>query len=538
MIKNVFIPECIGSYYLFGKNIIGIDIGKTQIQAAKVRYRGRERTVLACDQESLEAQSTTPYQERTVAAINTLLDRMGKYDALYTSMSGSMAVFKELKLPFVEYEKIKLVIAYEVEPLLPFALGDAVIDFIITNVYKEEKSADILVAALQKSSIREHLSLFPENRQPTVITLDVFDLYSYYKSIPSYAAPTHGVAILDLGVQSTRVLYIHNGQLRVIRTLPKGLSTVAKSISEKISIPMTESLESLIRFGLERSDLPAYKGAVVDAFKSFWADIAFTFTSLQTQFKQYSVEEMILVGNNAAVNGLCSLAEGIIPIPCSIFDPHAIEQGGIVKIKDKNVSIINTISMATALHLPPADGCNFRKQEFKITSQRQLIQQVASMITCTVLLFSIFVGYSVMRRRAYAHEAEKSTAEVLRALKEQFAKEFEREKNVKNLDDALYVAEREIGREKETWFVFSGKTRMSFLHYLLELTNRIDKKSLGFSIEELNIGDGIITLKAQVKNHEALKILERELRRSPLFSYIEPQDNPKFTMKIVLATEM
>ncbi len=535
MIKNVFIPECIGHYYLFGKSVIGIDIGKTQIQAAKVRYRGNERIVMACDQESLEANATAPYQERTMQAIATLLGRMGKYDALYTSMSGSLAVFKEIKLPFVDYEKIKLVFAYEVEPLLPFSLADAVIDFIITNVYKEEKSADILVAALQKSAVVEHLSLFPENHQPQVITLDVFDLYSYYKTIPAYAANMQGVAVLDLGIQSTRLLYIHNGQLRVIRTLPKGLSTIAKVISEKISIPLTEALESLIRFGLERSDVPAYKEAVVEAFKSFWSDIAFTFTSLQTQFKQYSVQEMILVGNSSAVHGLCSLAEGIIPIPCSIFDPHAIEQGGQVKIKDKNVTIVNTISMATALHLPPADVCNFRKQEFQITSNKLLIQQLASMVVCTIALMSIFISYSVIKKRAYAHEATQSTAEVLSALKAQFPKELEREKN---LDDALYAAERAIGKEKETWFVFSGKTRMSFLHYLLELTNRIDKKSVGFSIEELSIAEGVITLKAQVKNHEALKIFERELRRSSLFSYVEPQDNPKFTMKIILATEL
>ncbi|MGB8367126.1 MAG: hypothetical protein WCD44_02095, partial [Candidatus Babeliales bacterium] len=114
-------------------------------------------------------------------------------------------------------------------------------------------------------------------------------------------------------------------------------------------------------------------------------------------------------------------------------------------------------------------------------------------------------------------------------------KQFKIPREEDDLEEVISIARDEVAQEQETWFAFSGRARSSFLQYLLDLTSNIDRKSLDFSIDSLTIGDGELTLKAKVRDHEALKLLERELRQSKLFSYVEPQDNPNFTMKILLA---
>ena len=53
-----------------------------------------------------------------------------------------------------------MVVNFEVEPLLPFATDDAVIDFIITKQNVAEKSSELLVTAVQKQYITQHLQLF------------------------------------------------------------------------------------------------------------------------------------------------------------------------------------------------------------------------------------------------------------------------------------------------------------------------------------------------------------------------------------------
>jgi hypothetical protein len=77
--------------------------------------------------------------------------------------------------------------------------------------------------------------------------------------------------------------------------------------------------------------------------------------------------------------------------------------------------------------------------------------------------------------------------------------------------------------------------RPSFLTYLLELTSKIDKKDLGFTIDKLTITESTIMMTAHVRDHTALALLEKELRQSKLFAHVEGQQNPDFTMKIKLA---
>ncbi|MEP6804192.1 MAG: hypothetical protein ABI892_06705, partial [Flavobacterium sp.] len=65
-------------------------------------------------------------------------------------------------------------------------------------------------------------------------------------------------------------------------------------------------------------------------------------------------------------------------------------------------------------------------------------------------------------------------------------------------------------------------------------TTKIDRKTLGFVIDQIVIAEGELTLKAQVREHEALKILRRELKQSKLFKDVEEVENTPFTMKIQL----
>src|SRR5579872_1443288 len=237
MIKNLFIPEKIGTHYLFPKRIVGIDVGKTHVNATQLYLKGKQITVEKLIEIPLETGNGSSYEERASAAIKTALAQVDRYDALHTSLPSSLVVFKELKLPFIGRDKIAMVVEFEVEPLLPFSLADAVVDFIVTREHADEKSTEILVAAVQKLYIAQHLQLFVDaGANPDVILVDLFALYSIYLQIPSYSSFKGDVALIDLGSQTTRLAYIQKGQLRFIRSIPKGVTQITKSISELLNI--------------------------------------------------------------------------------------------------------------------------------------------------------------------------------------------------------------------------------------------------------------------------------------------------------------
>src|SRR5579872_7214957 len=225
MIKDILIPKKFGNYFIFSEQIIGIDIGRTQINAAQIRVSGFTVTIERCWQEPLETNKK-PYDERVVACLKTLLEKINPHSNIHTAISSSQVVFKTLKLPFTNHQKLKMVIPFEVEPLLPFSLQDAIIDFIITKQNVAEGTSEILVAAVQKQHIAHHLSLFQAaGIEPTVITVDMFALYGLYTQIPSYENQQGTTVIIDLGAQSTRIAAIHSQQLSMVRSLPQGLSS-------------------------------------------------------------------------------------------------------------------------------------------------------------------------------------------------------------------------------------------------------------------------------------------------------------------------
>ena len=161
-----------------------------------------------------------------------------------------------------------------------------------------------------------------------------------------------------------------------------------------------------------------------------------------------------------------------------------------------------------------------------------MLKQLIVLIVLTLGFFTILITHYTIQTSQLKKEIRTSENEALVALTSTF-KVLEDEKN---LNDAIDEAEKEVEEQKKRWFAFSHQSRASFLQYLLELASKIDKKSLDFNIEQVTIAEGILTLKASVRDHDALKVLERELAQSKLFSSIEPQDNPQFTMRITLAT--
>ncbi|MFX0075659.1 MAG: hypothetical protein ACFE96_09465, partial [Candidatus Hermodarchaeota archaeon] len=84
--------------------------------------------------------------------------------------------------------------------------------------------------------------------RPEVVTVDLFALYGLYCRIPSYMQLEGDVALIDLGLSATRIAYIIDGKLSFIRTVPKGISVVAKMVGNQIGISPSDAIERIMRF--------------------------------------------------------------------------------------------------------------------------------------------------------------------------------------------------------------------------------------------------------------------------------------------------
>jgi type IV pilus assembly protein PilM len=545
MIRELFLPDKINNYYLFSKRIIGLDIGKTHISATLVVAKGKQTTIEKYVEEKIELGVTTNYVERATKTLQLVMAQFDSYDEIRVALSSSIAIFKEIKLPFLSHEKIKMVVNYEIEPLLPFSLNDAVVDFIVTKQFPQEASSQVLVAAVQNQHIAAALEICAgAGISPDVLTIDLFALYSLYKNIPTYTSLQGNIVLIDLGIQATRIAYIQQGQLRFIRTLGKGTYHIAKEVSEALAMQPNETMEYIIRYGLEKSTNQQYLQAITQSLTSFWQEIQFTLQSFLIQgTAQEKISQIVLLGGGSEIKKIAEFASSQLNIPCELMHITDVLQNHSITVKNKiALPSSSIISLATAIPSEVTEQFNLRQGEFTSAKEGILDKQMLVAAGLCLLLLGTLGTHIFLQIRAFRNSAIASQNEAVQALKERsnFAaplqdglRNIKKEKEI--LNTAISIAQDEVKKQEETWFAFAGPARATMLKYLLELSKRIDKDSLGFDIQSLQIGNGVMTLKASVKNHEALRILEKELKESKLFTYVSSPEETTFTMKITLA---
>jgi len=532
MIRNSILPEKINSYYLFSKRIVGFDINRTHVIATQLLLNGSKIMVEKYLEEKIEIGAAEP-QERIAHAIKNVMYQIPRYNEVRTAISNSVVVFKELRLPFTSYEKIKMAVAFEVDPLLPFSAQDAVIDFIITKIHKQEESADILVAAVQKQHIAAQLQLFEAaGINPNIITVDLFALYGLYKRIPNYKKEINDVVLLDLGSQTTGIGYIQDHQLRYIRSLPKGISSIAKTVGKELSLQPGQAIGQIIRYGIHKEDDPNYTTAVSNAIKQFWKDIQFTLSSFSQDSDTDKKQKVILLGMATDIKGLQVFLQDELSIICETFDVTSFEQDPAVTIKTKNpIKSTDIMSLSIALPSSETEYFNFRQNEFAPEATSMLLKQLITASTLLILLFGSLIAFMALQIHNFKSEAQSLEEETVNEIKERFTKIDD---NEDRLEDVIEAARKQIKDQERVLSAFLHSPSSSILGYLFELTNRLDSKRLGLVVDQLTIAEDKIRLKAQVRDYEALKILEYDLAQSPLFKHIEPQEDPDFTMEITL----
>lgn len=531
LIKNIFVPEQWKGVYLFGKRILGFDIGKTHVNAAQVYLRGKSIIIEKTFEQPIETTSGLDYDERATAAIAKIFQSADACDAVYSALSSSQVIFKELKLPFTTREQIALVINYEIEPLLPFALADAVVDFTITKVIPEEKSSEVLVVATQKQYVAQHKSLFDAAKAPLdVLTVDMIALYGLYIKIPAYSTLKGGIVLIELDTQITRMAYIYDGQLRFIRSLPKGLFDQAKIVGEKLNISTAQALEDMVRFGFENQHSPERTSLLQEVGAQFWQEIAFSLRSFTLQSATHeAIQRIVLVGQSTLIKGIAPFITQQLNITTELFDLEKAFENKILSNDHKN-TILASQTMSIAVAAGFAGELNLLQQEFETSDKNILLKQLTTAAIIFIFLMGMLIAFTFLQTRKLRNELEESQQEVSVALQDRFPELADASGN---LDNMISDAETALNDE-EKLFEFATAARSSFLKYLLELTNKIDKKSLDLEVERITIGENTITFKGQVRDYDALIALEREIRQSKLFRLEKPEDNPQFNLVITI----
>ncbi|OQA35711.1 MAG: Competence protein A [Candidatus Dependentiae bacterium ADurb.Bin331] len=524
---EIFIPKRIKNYYVLPQRILGFDINKTAVHAAQILCSGAQIVIEKLMHEPIDTDASRSYNERVAQAISALVKRADRPDIIRTSLNSSAIVFKEVTFPFTDSDKIKMVTPFEIEASLPFNLSQAVVDVLITQAQIEEKKATVLAAAAQKTSVQEQLAYFEAAGVPVqAVTIDVFDLYGFYSMIPESDAPG-SVVLIDIGYYMTRILLLIDGKLKLVRTVPKGVITIAKNLGNLLSLTTSQSLEEFIRFGFEKHDGPDYYKAVSQACSDFWQTVQFTLQSFGTGIPSGKIDRVLMLGSGSEIAGMRQYAANFLQLDVVVFDPQTILKNKSITIRQgQRIEQSSILSLATAFSTALTSEINLRQGELEVPTTMQFAQQLITAIVLAALIIGSLFGYTWWQKRKITKSVMSSEREMVTVINNLQLSDS------RTLDEALADAERKVNREEELWFAFSRQTRFSFLKALQDLSSAIDRQGVGLKLRRLVITPNYLTLEGEVKDFNGLKVLERELRDSNMFILVPALQELKINEKL------
>lgn len=147
--------------------------------------------------------------------------------------------FRNLQIPFRENKKIKQVLPFELEPVLPFPIEDLEIEFQIVSPSESTGRTRIFAAAAEKETLNTlKAALKPHGVEPHTITIRGWALAANISRMPQ--APDQFVVIDIDGPRMTGIA-VHQGQICMMRAMqahgnrPRALATGVRQLEAAVA---------------------------------------------------------------------------------------------------------------------------------------------------------------------------------------------------------------------------------------------------------------------------------------------------------------
>ncbi|MEI7580179.1 MAG: type II secretion system protein GspL [bacterium] len=468
VLRSLFFPSHLKGKPLFALQKVAIHIEQTMVQVAHIKDTRSTSIITSLEEYQINPGDNRTYTQRLTATLKKIAPKIEKNAEVIVTFPSSKVVIKELTLPFLDAEKIRMVIEYEIEAIIPFKLDNALIDFIIISQSEVKESSTILVVAAQKEEVKRVLDqLAKADIQAHSITLDLFSSLSLFNQLPAYNKLKHAYALIDIGPQSTRMILINNQVMVATRTLTKGSDTPLKHTDEiEVSIDTTDHLAKL------------------------FAEIAFTLNSFEIkQVKGGDIEKLFCISSPEVYEKFEQYAVKSIHIPCETLATEQIMSNpaiqSTVTLPPQTWQTYSRV-LGAALLKPLFESFTLRRKELEISPLPYITRNLitaGSIIFCICALLGAHIYFQIQEEMDLIMTLENKEMKRLRSALPSDSPGAKK----RNLKALAKEVETHIQEQEEIWSTFAAQ-RLRPLEILQELTALFNKKKFDIDIEHIHIG--------------------------------------------------
>ena len=216
---------------------LGIDIGTTSIKAAVIRTAYRKLTLEGIAEVRVEQDRAAAIREAAQKALGA-----GSADAVATSLPGTKATLRTVRIPESALRQLADVLPFELEAQLPFDLSDAVLDYRQLSAGANEEGVPILAAVARVEDAKERIEAVKAalGVEPERLGVGAFPL-AQLAPFASLLGEAPVAALLDLGTRTSDLLFLQRGEPVFSRTLSlgtEGLPAGAAKLAREIRLSL------------------------------------------------------------------------------------------------------------------------------------------------------------------------------------------------------------------------------------------------------------------------------------------------------------
>jgi len=456
--------------------IWGLDIGSTGIKAVEVTRTLRGFRVSNHGLFPLPGKEKGDLRGEILQALRQVLPKLeDRGEGLVYSFPSRQTMVHRIPLPFADRKKNRQVVKYEVEPLLPFAADQVIVDFYSPGKNSGEERT--LVFAVRKGDLGEHLALLKEaGLDPESVVPEALALFSLVRALGKTSAGSG--ALLDLGDEKATVILWQNDRLVLARSIPLAGSALSRAEAHDLSRLAEEVRRTFLSAGYGPENRP--------------------------------VEKVFLTGGNSLNPGVEKKLGDLLPASVS-----CLEMGEMSGDVPKEIRPALAAALGAALGGAAGEEVNLRREEFASSQKAQRARGRMKILVCYASILAVlgvaafFLNYSLKERRYQDLRAE-IRKEFTQALPE-----------VKRVVNEIQQMKARVQEERAKLAALGGGGGSgSPLEILRELSMMVEP-SMKVRVTELIVDPETVEVNGEADSFDTVNQLKSRLDRSARFKEVQ-----------------
>ena len=342
------------------KSLVGLDIGSSAVKAVELRQAASGYKVAAIGSEPVPPHCIVDgaiVDSGAVADVIRQVFEKNNFKAteVVGSLSGNAVIVKKIVLPQMTEEELAEAIYWEAEQYIPFDIQDVNLDYHMLAAGPDDADRDtmaVLLVAAKKEKIADYTGVISQaGRVPVVVDVDAFALQNAYEA--NYGIDLARVVVLvNAGASAININIIEGGQSLFTRDISIGGNAYTEALQKELSLSFEKA--DLVKRGVpvEGARTDDVDPIIRTVTETLLLEIERTFDFFKATAASDRIDELVVSGGAAGIDGFNQAFEARFNLPVTAFDPFRQIAFDTSKFSaERRAELAPTIAVAVGLAL-------------------------------------------------------------------------------------------------------------------------------------------------------------------------------------------